>query len=307
MVILKCKLIKTKKPEWGFLKNNRTFWLSIVATLHLFIGQSHAVTQSRPINIVFDAGDVLVETKYIRSLFTIGIEKFAFHASTWNNPFDCHRKLFQFLDTIKPRTPNSIIILDPHGHILPQLMVDWLKGTITPQDLLEIIRQTKGSFTNWTEEALVRSLAEMIFTPETFVKTRQLIDEAVRFAKEAKQAGHKIYILSNWDPVSFTFMQEEYPEFFNLFDGIVLSGDIGLAKPEPAIFEYILNKYDLDPADTFFIDDQRENVEAARASGIYSVQYSKKRGLIKSYHDFDDVRQKFNNWLQLKNSALANY
>lgn len=282
------------------MKNVKNIWLSFAALLALS-GQF-----LYPANIIFDVGDVLVETKYIRSLFTIGIEKFAFHASTWSNPFDCHRKLFQFLDTIKPRTPDSTIIRDAHGHILPELMVEWLKGTITPQELLQIIRQTQGSFANWTEEALVRSLAEMIFTPETFAKTRHLIDEAARFAKEAKQAGHKIYILSNWDPVSFTFMQEEHPEFFNLFDGIVISGDIGLAKPEPAIFEYILNKYDLDPADSFYIDDQPENVEAAQAKGIYSILYSKKKGLIKSYHDFDSVREKLTNWLESKNSALAN-
>jgi len=301
MVILKGELHINSKPKWGFLKNIKAFWLSFTALLTLSTPLAYSA------NIIFDVGDVLVETKYIRTLFTIGIEKFAFHASTWNNPFGAHKKLFEFIDGIKPRNPHSIIVRDPHGHIIPELMVDWLKGTIAPHDLLEIIRTTKGSFTNWTEEALVRSMAEVIFNPETFVKTRQLIDEAVRFVKEAKQAGHKIYILSNWDPISFTLMQEAHPEFFNLFDGIVLSGDVGLVKPDPAIFEYILNKYDLDPANTFYIDDQPENVEAAHAFGLTAVCYSKKKGLIKSYHDFDDVRQKLNNWLQLKSSALADY
>lgn len=281
------------------MKNLKAIWLSfglLLATL---------VTQTYPANIIFDLGDVLVETKYIRTIFTIGIEKFAFHASTWNNPFGIHKKLFQFLDSIKPRIPGSVIVRDAHGHIIPELMVEWLKGNISGHDLLKIIRNSNGNFINWTEEALVRALAEIIFHPETFVKTRQLIDEGVRFVKECKQAGHHIYILSNWDPASFTLLQEEYPDFFNLFDGIVISGDIGLAKPDPAIFEYILKKYNLNPSETIFIDDQPENVDAALAMGIYSIRYTKKKGLLKSYHDFDCICEKLNNWLESKNLAVT--
>ena len=239
------------------MKNLKAIWSSF----GLFLAMLG--TQTYPANIIFDLGDVLVETKYFRTIFSIGIEKFAFHASTWNNPFGIHKKLFQFLDGIKPRTAGSLIVRDAHGHIMPELMVEWLKGTLNAQDLLKMIRNSNGTFINWTEEALVRALAEIIFNPETFVTTRQLIDEGVRFVKDCKQAGHSLYILSNWDPASFTLIQEEYPDFFNLFDGIVISGDIGLVKPEPAIFEYILKKYDLDPLETLFIDDQPENVDAA--------------------------------------------
>ena len=184
-------------------------------------------------------------------------------------------------------------------------MVEWLQGKVAPQDLLEMIRTSNGTFINWTEEALVRALAELIFNPENFVKTRQLVDEGVRFVKECKQAGHNLYILSNWDSESFALLAQEYPDFFNLFDGIVISGKVGLVKPDPAIFEYILNKYDLEPSDTVFIDDQQENIDAAQAMGIYSIRYAKKKGLIKSYHDFDCICQKLNNWLQSKNLAVS--
>lgn len=284
------------------MNNVKTLWLSLGALL------AFTTNLLYPANIIFDLGDVLVETKYIRTIFSIGIEKFAFHASTWNNPFGAHKKLFQFLDSIEPRTPGSLIVRDAHGHILPELMVEWLKGTLPDEDLLRIIRQSNGNFINWTEEALVRALAELIFNPENFVKTRQLIDEGVRFVKECKEAGHRIYILSNWAPRSFELLEQEYPDFFNLFDGKVISGEIGLVKPDPAIFEYILNKkynkkYDLDPSDTIFIDDQPENVDAAQALGIYSLRYTKKKGLLTSYHDFDCIREKINAWLESKNLA----
>ncbi len=281
------------------MKHIKTIWVSFGALL------ATATIQLYPANIIFDVGDVLVETRYIRTILSIGIEKFAFHASTWNNPFGVHKKLFEFIDNIKPRTPGSVIVRDAHGHIIPELMVEWLKGTLAPEDLLEIVRKSNGCFINWTEEALVRALAEVIFNPENFVKTRQLIDEGVRFAQECKEAGHSLYILSNWDPASFLLLEEESPEFFNLFDGIVISGDVGLVKPDPAIFEYILKKYDLKPSDTIFIDDQPENIDAAQAMGIYSIRYTKKKGLITSYHDFDCIREKVNNWLQSKNLTIS--
>lgn len=279
------------------MKNSKN-WLFLAA---LF---AFATTHMYPANIIFDLGDVLIETKYISTIFSIGIEKFAFHASTWNNPFGVHKKLFQFMDSIKPRIHGSVIVRDSHGNILPELMVEWLKGTLAWQELLALIRHSNGHFINWTEETLVRALAELIFNPENFAKTRQLIAEGIRFAKECKEAGHQIYILSNWDPESFVLLENKYPDFFSLFDGIVISGNIGIAKPDPAIFEYILNKYHLNPSDTIFIDDQQENIDVAQALGIYSIRYTKKKGLITSYHDFDCICQKVNNWLQLNNLAV---
>jgi len=278
--------------------NIKTHWLSFGMILSLFSVRIQAA------NIIFDMGDVLVETKYMRTIFSIGIEKFAFHASTWNNPFSCHKKLFQFIEGIKPRIAGQPLVRDAHGHILPELMVEWLKGTLSSQDLLSMIHKSTGCFINWTEEALVRALAEIIFDPEAFIRTRQLIDEGIRFAKECKGAGHKIYILSNWDNQSFSLLLAENPSLFQMFDGIVISGDVGLVKPDPAIFEFIIKQYQLDPHETVFIDDQPENVETAQQMGIYSIRYAKKKGLLKSYHDFDSVREKIQIWLQSKNFAI---
>ena len=279
------------------MKIVKSIWLSLGIALSALAPMAHAT------NIVFDFGDVLIETKYVQTIFSIGIEKFAYFASTWHNPFGCHKKLFEFLGTLQPAIPGDIIVKDAHGHIVPPLMVDWLKGELSGAELLEIIRHSKGTFINWSEEALVRSLAEMVFNPKTFVKTRQLIQDGVRFAKEYKQAGYKLYILSNWDPESFTLLEMMYPDFFSLFDGIMISGDVHLAKPDPAIFYKLRDTFNLDLADTVFIDDQIENVTAAENAGMHSILYTKKKGLFKSYHDFDRIRHKITEWLLSKDFA----
>jgi FMN phosphatase YigB (HAD superfamily) len=241
-------------------------------------------------NIVFDLGDVVIETKYGQTLWNIGPLKMLHYASTGNNPFAAHKKLFSFLDSIKPYDTDQIIIKDAHGHRMPQLFIDWLKGTVSGQEILQLIHTTPGNFANNAEEALVRALAEVLFIPDYFVQTRHIIPQAVALIKDCKRAGHWVYVLSNWEPESFDLLKQLYPELFDLFVGIVISGKVGMAKPENEIYQYLLETYHLDPDETILIDDQHENIVAARKNGIYGIHYTKKRGLFGCYHDFSSVR-----------------
>ncbi len=255
-------------------------------------------------NIVFDLGEVLIETKYAQTLWNIGPFKFVHYASTGNNPFSAHKKLFTFLDGIKPYNESQIIIKDAHGHRMPQLMIDWLKGIASGQEILHLTHKTPGNFTNQAEENLVRALAEVLFTPAYFVQTRQLINQGVNLVKDCKKAGHSVFLLSNWEPESMELLEQLYPEFFGLFDGAVISGRVGLVKPDPAIYEYLLKTYDLEPEQTIFIDDQPENIAAAQALGIHGIVYQKKRGFLGSYHDFETVRRTIDSHLTSKNLLI---
>lgn len=256
----------------------------------IFIAYMLIAARVNAANIVFDLGDVVIETKYAQTLWSIGPFKLLHYASTGNNPFAAHKKLFSFLETIKPYDEGQIIIRDAHGHIMPQLFIDWLKGTYTGHEILEIVRTTPGNFSSQAEEALVRALAEVLFNPHYFVQTRHIIPQAVSLIKDCKKAGHSLYILSNWEAESFELLKQLYPELFDLFDGQVISGKIGMAKPEDTIYQYLLETYNLDPQETILIDDQKENLTAARNNGIYGIHYHKKRGFLGSYHDFGPVR-----------------
>lgn len=86
-----------------------------------------------------------------------------------------------------------------------------------------------------------------------------------------KNDGYKIYLLSN---ISKHFAERSGEiEIFKVFDGLVFSGEIKLVKPDKRIFEYILNKYSLDPAETVFADDNEENVSAASKMNITSFLF----------------------------------
>jgi putative hydrolase of the HAD superfamily len=65
----------------------------------------------------------------------------------------------------------------------------------------------------------------------------------------------------------------ERVEFWELFDGIVISGEVNMGKPQPEIFEYLLTRHGLTATDTIFIDDYPANMDAAKALGLHIVLF----------------------------------
>lgn len=98
------------------------------------------------------------------------------------------------------------------------------------------------------------------------------IHESVDILMDLKRRGYPLYALSNWNDVKFQVALKEFP-FLRLFDGRIVSGDVKLAKPDPAIYQLLLNTFSLNPRETIFIDDRPENVAAARALGIESIPF----------------------------------
>lgn len=273
---------------------------------YIYIAVFYLSNQAFGANIVFDVGDVLVETKYAQTLWSIGPFKLLHCATTGCNPFAAHKRLFALLDHIKPYNPEQIIVKDAHGHIMPQLFIDWLKGTASGDQILAQVYQAPDSFfTGRAEKNLIFALAEVLFTPLYFVETRHVIQPAVDLVKDCKKAGHSVYILSNWEPESFELMEYLYPEVFDLFDGKIISGKVGMVKPDPALYHYLLETYNLDAHETILIDDQPENIIAAQNLGISGIHYHKKQGLLGQYHDFCSVRHKINDFVSSKNLAIS--
>lgn len=91
-----------------------------------------------------------------------------------------------------------------------------------------------------------------------------------KLVADLKKTGAKLYVLSNVS-VGFANTYKEVPwirDLFSLFDGIVLSGTIGIAKPGKEIFKYVLKTFDLNAEECLFIDDSAKNIEAAKVLGI---------------------------------------
>lgn len=98
------------------------------------------------------------------------------------------------------------------------------------------------------------------------------ISETVAALKELRRLKKKLILLSNmpgpvWQHLSATY------EFWSLFDGLVLSYELRLIKPDPKIYEHLLGTFTVEPGRSVFLDDRLENVEAAHAVGMHAVQF----------------------------------
>tara|TARA_B100000686_G_scaffold332341_1_gene396979 strand:- start:389 stop:1009 length:621 start_codon:yes stop_codon:yes gene_type:complete len=82
-----------------------------------------------------------------------------------------------------------------------------------------------------------------------------------------------IYALSNWSAETWPLAQARFG-FLKLFKGVVISGQEGIRKPDPAIFDLLCDRFELEADETLFIDDHRPNVEAAEKLGFYTVLFS---------------------------------
>jgi putative hydrolase of the HAD superfamily len=93
-------------------------------------------------------------------------------------------------------------------------------------------------------------------------------DEAmVEAVKKAKAAGISTGLLSN-SMGTGRYDRDAFPE---LFDGVVISGEVGLHKPQPEIFELGCERVGLPPAECVFVDDLKENCEGAEAIGMTAI------------------------------------
>lgn len=87
-----------------------------------------------------------------------------------------------------------------------------------------------------------------------------------------RQDSHRLYALTNWSAETFPVAQARYA-FLQWFEGILVSGKEKLKKPDPRIFQLLLDRYDIDAPRSLFIDDNLRNVEAARAVGISAIHF----------------------------------
>lgn len=99
------------------------------------------------------------------------------------------------------------------------------------------------------------------------------IEPTVAILRELCQQAVPCFALTNWPDDTFARARERFP-FLASFDGIVVSGAEGIAKPDPAIFRLILDRYHLDAASTLFIDDSPVHVEAARSLGLRAHRFT---------------------------------
>ena len=100
-----------------------------------------------------------------------------------------------------------------------------------------------------------------------------VIPGTVEILNRLKAAGYRLYGLTNWSAEKFSLVRHKY-KVFELFDDIVVSGEVKLIKPDPAIFNLLLQKNRLRPEECLLIDDTEHNLNAARKMGFETIHFT---------------------------------
>ena len=148
------------------------------------------------------------------------------------------------------------------GNPMPEFWNDYDRGTRSIDSVAQSLAEFRGS-----DFATAKSrMLEAITYQEQVAPTVELI-------AELKAAGYRLFVLSN--------MSKEYIEFlrkmdvFKYFDGEIISCETALIKPEKEIYSLLLERYNLEPEQTMFIDDRKENTDAAAELGIVPFHFDR--------------------------------
>ncbi|MBR5464269.1 MAG: HAD family phosphatase [Alistipes sp.] len=106
------------------------------------------------------------------------------------------------------------------------------------------------------------------------IDKQEVIAPTERLIEQLKKAGYRLYVLSNMSKEFIAFLRQV--PVYRHFDGEVVSCEEGVCKPEKEIYQLLLERYDLNPQETLFIDDRKENIEAAEQVGITGFHFNRK-------------------------------
>ena len=106
----------------------------------------------------------------------------------------------------------------------------------------------------------------------TYLEHTIINKEIFLIAKNLKESGYTIVILSNESKEKMKYQVNKF-NLNTIFDKVYCSGNLGLAKPEKRIFEYLMKDQKVRPQDVIFIDNKEYNIEAAKSLGINSILF----------------------------------
>ena len=149
-------------------------------------------------------------------------------------------------------------------------------GTLTREELVLKVVSMIGSIYQ-------EKVQEVVWNWPSYI---EIYTEVFPLLVRLKEKGHRIFVLSNTSPVFYELLEEQLSPLNEILDGFVLSCDIKAIKPDPKMFEEILHKYQLDPANCIFLDDVKDNTKMAESLGIKAYQ-------VKHRSDVVDILQRF--------------
>lgn len=165
--------------------------------------------------------------------------------------------------------PEDVIIKIGSATVRNQLWKKWDRGDIEVVDMIESCCKQEPKL----EKEIRKFFEDLILLVREF-------DYSSDFIQRLKSSGYQVYLLSNY-PKYFFELGKEYLKFFPYVDGCIISYEVNRMKPEPDIYQALIDKYGFNTMEAVFLDDLAENLEAAKPFGFHTIQ-------VKSYEQMLD-------------------
>jgi len=232
-------------------------------------------------DLIWDFGGIVFHPYYLGVAAEVGLKHFLLYMFLDMKSPNVQADLFKFLDTIMPNDKTFGPAGTGDGMTLPAIMRHWQAGTIKAYDVIKmadehIKKMDKiGYFGSQYEKTLLQRIIHAMFDPKILANNVYPVEAGVQLLKKCAAARNpdgtkknRNIGCSNWDPLSYKLFREKYPDIFNLFDDVVISGDIQKVKPDEDFYRYIIEKFNLNPERSLLIDDQEVNAKGARKCNI---------------------------------------
>jgi 2-haloacid dehalogenase len=146
------------------------------------------------------------------------------------------------------------------------LGMDFVSHTDATEDFAGAVAARAKSFPEFADE--IRMFHER--WSETLGEP---IEENVALLRRLRASGKPVYALSNFARETFALAERQH-DFLSEFDDRVISGHVGVVKPEPRIYEILFERVGRRPSELLFIDDSAPNVRAAEALGMPAIHFA---------------------------------
>lgn len=145
---------------------------------------------------------------------------------------------------------------------MPQFWVDYDRGVSSLDKVAEDLAAYRSVEVDYARSMIEQSISWQ----EPIAPTEALI-------LDLKQAGYKLYVLSNMSKEFIAYLRQQ--DVYSYFDGDVISCEEHVVKPMAAIYDILVERFNLDVQQTMFIDDRLENVQAAERRGITPFHFDR--------------------------------
>lgn len=102
--------------------------------------------------------------------------------------------------------------------------------------------------------------------------TQDVRASTIELMRRLKLNRYRLFALTDNVHENVSILKTKY-DFWNAFEGAIVSAEVGVLKPSEEIYQHLLGKFDLKPTETVFLDDLRRNVDGAKAVGMSAFQF----------------------------------